>query len=248
MAVRKANNSYFTSETESYVLQYNTQQDPFVREQIYVIHLQKPFNKIAAALCNKYKIRERIQSQQIVLHQCITSMVQKMPYFSSQRGKAFTYFTIIARNCILSNLHKSIKYNDRYRSIDEMNANNDHNSYAIQNASENSWKYKLQDEYNQEIMKKTIINLQDEINNVIIPNTTKQTERLVCLGVLQLISDVERLVTLNRKTVLLYLREITELPTEVITSVLNKLGVSYFKIKTDVVENDLSLLQYQLLI
>lgn len=248
MAKRKTNNSYFTSETEGYVLQYNNQDDVNARQQIYVIHLQKPFRKIASALCNKYKIKQRIQNQQIVLHQCISSMIQKMPYFSSQRGKAFTYFTIIARNCILSNLHKSIKYNDRYRSIDQMTSNDATTSFAIQHAAQQQWVYSIQQQYNQEIMKKTIIKLQQYIVSVLIPSAQKQTEKLVCLGVLQLIGDVQRLNTLNRKTVLLYLRQITQLSTQVITSVLNKIGLSYFKLKTDVVQNDLSLLQYQMLI
>jgi len=34
-----------------------------------------------------------------------------MPGFDSSKGKAFTYFTIVSRNYILSQLDKGIKHN-----------------------------------------------------------------------------------------------------------------------------------------
>lgn len=244
---KKQNNQYFNKQTEQYILQYRCAEDPIQKQYIYTNHLHAPFTKIAVSLCKKYKIRQRIQLQQTVIQQCISVMMQKMSSFSSQRGKAFTFFTIVARNCILSNLNNRIKYNDRHPSIDDIpqgvtqTALLNQTSYSI-------WKCQLQEQYNKEIILKSIIRLQDQIINEILPNVTKETEKLVCYGILQLIRDVNVLVTLNRKTVLLYLRQITDLSTETITTVLNKIGIRYFKIKEDIIQNDVSLLEYQMLI
>jgi|GEM_PF-6252127 len=44
-------------------------------------------------------------------------MVKKMGKYDKKRGKAFTYFTVIARNFILSYLNRYIKSNKKYTSI-----------------------------------------------------------------------------------------------------------------------------------
>lgn len=99
---------YFTLETENYINLYNQSTDSFERDRIFTQHIYKPFYKIAEIVFNKYKIMYMGDAREAMLD-CVVWMLDQIGKFKGERGRAFSYFTIIARNYYFQNSSANYK-------------------------------------------------------------------------------------------------------------------------------------------
>ena len=100
---------YFTLETEEAINAYNKSTDSFERDKIFTQHIYKPFYKIAENVYNKYKICYMGDSRDAMMD-AVVFMFERLGLFKGERGRAFSYFTIIARNYYFQ--HSSANYKD----------------------------------------------------------------------------------------------------------------------------------------
>jgi hypothetical protein len=100
---------YFTAETEDAINAYNQSTDYSERDRIFSQHIYKPFYKIAEVVYNKYKISYMGEPRDAMMD-CVVWMLDQIAKFKGEKGRAFSYFTIIARNYYFQN--SSANYKD----------------------------------------------------------------------------------------------------------------------------------------
>lgn len=95
---RKGTGVYFTEQTQNAILEYRITTSQRERDALYQNYIHKPFLKIAEVWYNKidtpYIGDEPLDAQM----DCVIFMYQQLDKFKHDKGKAFSYFSIIARN------------------------------------------------------------------------------------------------------------------------------------------------------
>lgn len=234
--IRKKSNIYFGKQLQNIIIQYINSNDQAYRDKLYTQHINAAFKKIASSLVNKYHIQSRLQNSEIITLECISFMIQKMPLFDSSRGRAFSFFTVVAKNFILNALNKGIKHNERFTSLNYENKDKQQVALLDQ-CSHNSWTLYQQTRKNNDVINKTVENLISFIQQQFVKTRKTQGQTKICWALIQIMQDSQHLVQFNKKVVFLYIRELTNESSEIISRVLKQLTKHYYKIKQDVIDN-----------
>jgi len=104
---------YFTQETEQAIIAFNNTEDTFEREKIYREHIQYPFDKLAENVINRFKFPYMDSSFKSVKDQVVSFLVLNIHKYSANKGKAFSYFSVIAKNYLILNNNNFYKHEKR---------------------------------------------------------------------------------------------------------------------------------------
>ncbi len=233
---------YFGQQTQDKIKQYILQKDERIKQKIYQQDIHPSFKRIAQAIVFKYKIQQRLQNSKVMQLQCISDMAQKIKDFDYQRGKAFSFFTTLARNFVLTQLDKGIRHNYKFKSINQINSDGQQMN-LLQQCSLSTWEYQEEKEKNKIIIQNTIKKLIGHIQRQVIPSFKKQQQVQIAYGVIQLMKDASFLQNLNKKAIMLYLTQMTNSNSDSINTVLKKISKHYFKLK-DVTVRQINKYQY----
>ena len=88
---------YFTQETENAIIRYNEQKNPAIRNRIYNEHIRAPFEKLAENIIHTFKFYYFDVPSEDVKHEVVSFLVLNMHKFKEGKGKAFSYFSIVAK-------------------------------------------------------------------------------------------------------------------------------------------------------
>ncbi len=173
-------------------------------------------------------------------------MIQKMDGFDPSRGSGFTYFTVVARNFILQQLDKGIRHNEKFKSINQINEYGEEIN-LLETCSYDNWIHEQNKKYSKTLMSLVFKQLIQEIKNDIIPTKLKNKNEIqIANAVIQLMKDINIIKNFNKKAVIIYIMEMTGQNSDLINKVLKIIGKSYYKIKNNIIENSLELLQFQI--
>lgn len=103
-----AQKMYFTDETQNAIIRYNESDDPEVREQIYREFIEYPFDKLAENIINRFKFPYINYSFDDIKKQVVSFLCIHLSKYTKDKGKAFSYFSVIAKNYLI--LHNNNGY------------------------------------------------------------------------------------------------------------------------------------------
>ena len=106
---RKKSKIYFGTPAQEAIIEYNKSKDPAERSKIYEERIKFPFEKLAENVLNTFKFSYFDVSKKDIQTEVVSTMVEKMHMFKEGKGRAFSYFTIIAKN------HLILKNNGNYK-------------------------------------------------------------------------------------------------------------------------------------
>jgi len=108
---------YFGPEVDLAIIRYNASDCDAERSMIYQKEIRAAFEKLVENVIHTFKFYytdgQSIQQQQ---HEVVSFLVEKLSKFKQDNGKAFSYFSIVAKNyCILKNKnnYKKLTSHDR---------------------------------------------------------------------------------------------------------------------------------------
>lgn len=102
---------YFNQDTQDAILKYNASNNNIERNKLYNTYIDKPFNKLAENIIHTFKFYNFDDYEQIK-NDVVTFMVEKMSkYNNPERGKAYSYFSIVAKNYLIAHHNGNHKYN-----------------------------------------------------------------------------------------------------------------------------------------
>ena len=106
---------YFTDGTEQAVIRHNKETRPHMRERIYNEHIRTPFEKLAENIIHTFKFYYFDVPSDDVKHEVVSFLYMNMHKFTEGKGKAFSYFSIVAKNYLIlhnNNNYKKMKMTD----------------------------------------------------------------------------------------------------------------------------------------
>ena len=220
---RKKSKMYFGTPAQEAIIEYNNSADPEERSKIYETRIKFPFEKLAENVMNTFKFSYFDVPKKDVQTEVVSVMVEKMHMFQEGKGRAFSYFTIIAKNhMILKNNcnYKRWKQNSLLSAMPETwNPQNDF--YA---SEEN-------DEFKE--FKKIMLKYWDDNLNVVF---TRKRDLQIADAILELFRRSEHIENFNKKHLYLLIREMTDCKTHYITKVVNVMKKHQKKLLNDYLE------------
>jgi hypothetical protein len=114
----KKKNYYFHQGTEDAIIRYNKSDDPTLRNTIYNEHIKTPFDKLAENIIHTFKFYYFDVSSEEVKNEVVSFLVLNMHKFKEGKGKAFSYFSIVAKNYLILHNNKNYKMGKIHQEMD----------------------------------------------------------------------------------------------------------------------------------
>ena len=208
---RKAKSKqYFTKDTEDAIIEYNLTDDQRIKDKVYRDRIKPAFDKLAEIVYNKWKFTYFDDEPQDVMSEVVTFMIEKIHMYKNGKGKAFSYFTIVARNYLILNNNANYK---RYKDTSILSAMPE--SFD----TENNWKEEdTNNEYR--LFNKRMLAYWDEHLENYFP---KKRDMQIADAILELFRRADYIENFNKKSLYLLIREMTGHPTHYITKVVTKM-------------------------
>ena len=115
---KKGKNYYFHQGTEDAIILYNKTEDVHLKNKIYNEHIRAAFDKLCENIIHTFKFYYFDTSSEEVKHEVISFLVMNMHKFKEGKGKAFSYFSIVAKNYLILNNNKNYKMGKIHDKID----------------------------------------------------------------------------------------------------------------------------------
>ena len=208
MPRKPKNKIYFTQDTENAIIEYNKCEDPIKRNQIYKEQIQYPFEKLAENILNTFKFSYFDVPKMDVQMEVVSTLIEKIHMFKEGKGKAFSYFSIVAKNHLILKNNGNYKRFKKTALLSEMpetwNPENDFNQEQTT------------DEYNE--FKELMLEYWDlNLTKVF----TKKRDIQIADAILELFRRSQYIENFNKKHLYLLIREMTDCKTHYITKVVN---------------------------
>ena len=215
---KKKRKMYFGQVTEDAIIRYNKSDDPIIRNRIYNDYIQKPFDKLAENIIHTFKFYYFDVPSEEVKHEVVSFLVMNMHKFQEGKGKAFSYFSIVAKNYLIlhnNNNYKKMKNQDQIDVLD--------------------YKRNVMSEVKGEQVKDYYEVFFEEMLNYWEDNLMELFKRKkdlnVADSVIYLFKHRQNIENFNKKALYILIRERTGSNTQHITRVINQMKKQYIKMQ-----------------
>lgn len=217
--MKKSDKNYFTQETENYIVKYNTSTDPVERAKIFTDHIYLPFYKLAENIIHTFKFYYMdVDSEEDLKHEIVTMLLEeKINKFDPSVGaKAYSYFGTIVKRWLISynsTNYRKLKKRKGLEEVSDLEMDPEEleidTLYSVTLSS-------FIDRWAEDIK----LNLHEMFE--------KQEERDVAVAILKLFEDRSDLMIYKKKTLYLYIREMTKCETPYLTKVITRLRKDFY--------------------
>jgi hypothetical protein len=202
---------YFTLLTEKAIIAYNKETDYNLRNKIYREFIDYPFNKLVENIYHTFKFSYFDVPYEDVKCEVVAFLNEKIDKFTEGKGKAFSYFSIVAKNyLIFHNNGNYKKYNQHVNIADTPSES----SVCLQTVDPHH-----KDVETNEFLKLMVDYWERNVGRIF----TKQRDLNIANAVIELFRNCDRIDAFNKKALYLYIREISSCKTQQITKVINKM-------------------------
>ena len=211
-------NYYFTSEVDEAIKQLNVLENNQERDALYRAKIQPAFEKLVENIIHTFKFYYTDgQSLKDLQHEVVSFLIEKLPKFTADKGKAFSYFSIIAKNyLILSN-------NKNFKKLVE--------SEQLELAGDKSTILAVEEpEVDIEHFVTEFVDYFDQNLKKCFP---KKNDQAVVGAIIELFRRKESLEIFNKKALYIYVREMTNANTQFVTKIVKILKEKYIKMYND---------------
>jgi len=205
---KRTKKQYFTPDTDAAIAEYLASSNQDERDNIFATRIHYPFYKLAENLIHTFKFYyTEVDDLEDLKHEVICFLLEKLDYFKPEKGtKAFSYFSIVGKNYLI--LYNNNNYKKKKSKVDVLKADEDDG--VLHSLG--------RDERKQEI-KDFIDYLTEYIDKHMFTIFKKEKDRKVADAINTLFKRRENLEIFNKKALYIYIREMTDVDTPVITKV-----------------------------
>ena len=199
---------YFTSDVDIAIKEYLSTSNQKERDAIYANRIHYAFYKLAENLIHTFKFYyTEVDDLEDLKHEVCCFFLEKLDYFKPEKGsKAFSYFSIVGKNYLI--LYNNNNYKKKKIKADPLAADEDDG--VLRSLGRDQRKQELKDfiDYFTEYVDKHMLTL-----------FKKDHDRKVCDAINILFKRRENIEIFNKKALYIYIREMTDVDTPVITKV-----------------------------
>ena len=216
MARPRKNKMYFTQDSEDAIIAYNKSTSEKERNQLYKERIQYHFEKLAENIINTFKFTYFDVPKADVQCEVVAILIQKIHMFQEGKGKAFSYFSIVAKNYLILNNNSNYKRFKKTSLLSEMPES--------WNPINDFYETEQGDEFAE--FKELMLTYWDKnLTNVF----TKKRDIQIADAILELFRRSQNIENFNKKHLYLLIREMTDCKTHYITKVVNIMKVHQTK-------------------
>ena len=217
---KKKGKMYFTNGTEKAIIRYNNSDNSVLRNKIYEEHIAYPFDKLAENIIHTFKFYYFDVSSEDVKHEVVSFLVMNMHKFQEGKGKAFSYFSIVAKNYLILHNNKNYKKYKIHNSLDVLDfGRNVGNEQSNRDTKES----------NEEFIEQMLEYWDENITNVF----RRQKDILVADAVLEIFRRRQNIENFNKKALYILIREMTGTKTQHITRIVNTMKKYYEELHSE---------------
>ena len=226
---------YFNKDTQAAIEKYKNlpSEQEAERVQIYQKEILPAFDKLSENLIYVYGFKSPYAGADELKNDCVAFLYETIHKWDPSRGtKAFSYFNVVAKNWLIINTRKHLKRRNRHVSIDD--------PMGMSNAQKEQFEaYDYVPGPDEEMIKRQqkveILNL---IEDMKVKLTNENEIRCLC-AVETLFSSIEELELLNKRAVLVYIREISGLDKKHMSKAMSSIRRHYRSMVSDPDKYDL---------
>jgi len=204
---------YFGKEVQDAIIEYNSTERSSEKNVIYGTRIHAAFDKLAENIINTFKFTYFDDPFQDVKHEVVAFMVMNMHKYDHTKGsKAFSYFSVVAKNYLIlhnNNNYKKLKTHDKIDVLDR------HRSKDSNYESD-------------------FVTFTNEITEYFDTNMNsifkKERDLKIGYAIIDLMKQRDDIENFNKKALYILIREMTDVETAHITSVVNTLKKHYKKL------------------
>ena len=204
---------YFGKEVQDAIIDYNFSTDHEERNVIYQHRIHKAFDKLAENIINTFKFTYFDYGFEDIKHEVVAFMVMNMHKYDHTKGsKAFSYFSVVAKNYLIlhnNNNYKKLKSHDNMDALDRQSKSTGFKESDYTTLTEE------------------IVEYFDNNMNTIFK---KDRDLRIGYAIIDLMKAREDIENFNKKAIYILIREMTDVETTHITSVVNVLKKHYKKL------------------
>lgn len=210
----KTKRLYFGPDVDVSIVRYNETESDIERSLIYQREIRPAFEKLAENIIHTFKFYYTDgQTLQQLQHEVVSFLVEKLPKFRQDNGKAFSYFSIVAKHyCI----HKN---NNNYKKLTT------HDSIDLSDDLE------LVDEpsnYEQELIVAAFVDAFVDYWDANLQQTfSKRVDLELAAAIVELFRRRDKIEIFNKKALYIYIREMTNSSTQQITKMVKVMKDKY---------------------
>ena len=206
---KKKRKVYFGQEVQDAIIKYNGSSNDGERNRIYGKEIHKAFDKLAENIINTFKFTYFDMPFEDVKHEVVAFMVMNIHKYDHTKGsKAFSYFSIVAKNYLI--LHNNANYK-KYKT---------HNDIKVLN---------YQPVEPETDFDELIFEIVKYFENSIPSIFKKKRDIDIAYALLEILKRPQEIENFNKKSLYILIREMTDVETVHITNVVNLLKTDYKK-------------------
>ena len=210
---------YFGMDVQDAIIRYNGNPDNHaLRNKIYQEEIHKAFDKLAENIINTFKFTYFDDPFEDVKNEVVAFLVMNMHKYDHTKGsKAFSYFSVVAKNYLI--LHN----NNNYKKLKT------HHELSVLDTSTYLGKTYIEKERDEDLK-----DFSDQLRLYFEKNITsmfkKKRDIDIAYAITELLAKIDEIENFNKKSLYILIREMTDVNTSHITSVVNVLKKHYKKI------------------
>jgi len=222
---------YFGPEVQDAIVRYNDldpEKKQSARNKIYQNEIHKAFDKLAENIINTFKFTYFDYGFEDIKHETVAFLVMNIHKYDHTTGsKAFSYFSVVAKNYLI--LHNNNNYK-KYKSHDSIESHvqaTDDKSYQNSRVLRGLVTPSVQEDDDLHSLVKDVA----KYFNKNIPSLFKKKRDIdIAYAVIELLERTDEIENFNKKALYLLIREMTGVNTNNITKVVNLMKSHYRKI------------------
>ena len=215
---KKKSKIYFGTPVHNAIVEYNHSTDYKFRHKIYTEEIHPAFLKLAENIINTFKFSYFDYGFRDLQEEVVSNLVINMHKFDETRGsKAFSYFSIVAKNYLILNNNANYK---KMKSHDDISILNGHG------IKDNN----IETSTSKEVFEKTVEFLYDRLD-ILFP---KPKDKHVAESILYLCKNKDQIDNFNKKALYIMIREMTDVQTSKITQISNVFRRIYPRIQEEI--------------
>ena len=215
---KKKSKIYFGTPVHDAIVEYNHSENVVFRHTIYTETIHPAFLKLAENIINTFKFSYFTYGFRDLQEEVVSNLVLNMHKFDETKGsKAFSYFSVVAKNYLILNNNANYKKLKIHDSIDTLY------DHGVDDETINK-------SPSVDVFHKTLNYFEEHLEELF----PKKQDKDVAESILYLCKNKDNIDNFNKKALYIMIREMTDVKTSKITQVSNVFRKIYPKIQEEV--------------
>ena len=218
---------YFNENTQNAIIAYQQSTDYKEKSKLYTLEILPAFEKLVENLINIHKFTSLHDSYDDLKSDCVNFLFETLGKWDPSRGSiAFSYFNVVAKNCLIIKTKQKALRTRRSISLDDP---------TLLSANE----HRIIEEHCIVPGQDSVIENESSAHNVIsmlyeIRSKVKTENELACINsIITIFENIDDIDLLNKGAILLYMRELSGLSPKQLTTTMQAVKKLYRRYKID---------------